>query len=237
VARGIEHLTAVNRTFAHAEALAEDLGGSTRRYEELAEAIGDADIVVAATSAPSAVVSRAVMEQALRHRHERLAEGPLLVFDIAVPRDVEPVARELDGLVYRDIDDLQAISEANGAARRDEVEAVQALVDTEARRFAQWWGQLGVLPTVAALSERAEAMRAAQVERTLQALGGRADSEELRVQLDALTRSLVRQLLHDPITTLRRRGDRDDYVAAARMLFGLDEVADEDEGVTERPEA
>jgi glutamyl-tRNA reductase len=94
-----------------------------------------------------------------------------------------------------------------------------------------------VLPTIASITERAEAMRNAQVERTMQALGGNGRAEEMRSQLDALTRSLVRQLLHDPISTLRRRGDRDDYVAAARTLFGLDAPADGDEDVTGQPEA
>lgn len=222
VDRGVGRVTVVNRTLARAEALAHDLGGAARPIEELVPALGEADVVVAATSAAHTVVPRTHLEAALRHRAERLADGPLLVFDIAMPRDFEPAARHLDGVVYRDLDDLQAISEANGAARGDEVEAVRSLVTGEVNRFARWWSQLSVLPTVAAINERAEAMRAAQVERTLQALGEHGRTEEMRAQLDALTRSLLRQVLHDPITTLRRRGDRDDYIAAARTLFALD---------------
>ncbi len=222
VNRGVAQVTVINRTFAHAEALASDLGGVARPFEDLVPAIGESDVVVAATSAAQTIVPRASLESALRLRHERLAGGPLLVFDIAMPRDFEAAARHLDGVVYRDLDDLQAISEANGAARGDEVEAVRALVDGEVQRFSGWWGQLGVLPTVAAINERAEAMRQAQVARTLQALPAADRTEEMQAHLDALTRSLVRQLLHDPITTLRRRGDRDDYIAAARTLFAID---------------
>lgn len=225
VDRGVADVTVVNRTLAHAETLAADLGGRARAFEELVPALASADVVIAATSAASHVVSRAALERALRLRNERLASGPLVAFDIAMPRDFEPAARDLSGLVYRDLDALQAVSEANGAARGQEVDAVRVLVDAEAERFSAWWGQLAVLPTISSITERAEAMRTTQVERTLQALGGNGRSEELRPHLDALTRSLVRQLLHDPISNLRRRGDRDDYLAAARSLFGV-EAAD-----------
>ncbi len=226
VDRGVSDVTVLNRTLAHAEALAADLGGRARAFDELVPALAAADVVIAATSAASHVVPRADLEVALRLRNERLASGPLVAFDIAMPRDFEPAARDLPGLAYRDLDDLQAVSEANGAARGHEVDAVRALVDLEAERFAAWWGQLAVLPTIASITERAEAMRTAQVERTLQVLGGNGHSEELRPHLDLLTRSLVRQLLHDPISNLRRRGVREDYLAAARTLFGIEPLDD-----------
>ncbi|MFN8639231.1 MAG: glutamyl-tRNA reductase [Dehalococcoidia bacterium] len=219
VDRGVADVTVLNRTLANAEALAADLGGVARTFDELVPALGEADVVVAATSAATHVVTRADLEAALRIRHERVASGPLLVFDIAMPRDFEAAARHCDGVTYRDLDDLQAVSEANGAFRGEEVAGVRALVDLDVERFAAWWSQLRVLPTISTITERAEAMRIAQVERTMQALAG--DGPELRGQLDALTKSLVRQLLHDPISALRRRGDRDDYVAAARTLFGI----------------
>lgn len=222
VDRGVARVAVINRTLAHAEALAADLGGTARPFDGLVDALAEADVVIAATGAAGHVVTCADLEAALRLRHERMASGPLLVFDIAVPRDFEAEARTLPGAAYRDLDDLQRVSEANGAARGAEVDAVRGLVDIEAARFAAWWRQLTVLPTIAAITERAEDMRAEQVKRTLQALGSDFTGEDLHQHLEALTRSLVRQLLHDPISTLRRRGDRDDYVAAARTLFGLD---------------
>ena len=123
-------------------------------------------------------------------------------------------------VVYRDLDDLQRISERNGEARASEVEAVRAIVRAEAERFRDWWELADVVPTIAELTERAERMRVEQLERTLRTL---RPTEDVRQQLDALTRSLVRQILHDPIRTLRQRGDRDEYVSLARSLFGLDD--------------
>ncbi|MSP23096.1 MAG: glutamyl-tRNA reductase [Dehalococcoidia bacterium] len=222
VDRGVARVEVINRTLAHAEALAADLGGTARPFDMLIDALAAADVVIAATGAAGYVVGCADLQAALRLRHERLASGPLLVFDIAVPRDFEAEARSLAGAAYRDIDDLQAVSEANGAARGAEVEAVRAIVDAAADRFTAWWRQLSVLPTIAAITERAEAMREEQVKRTLQALGSDFAGADLHQHLDVLTRSLVRQLLHDPIAALRRRGDRDDYLAAARTLFALD---------------
>lgn len=221
VDRGVSNVTVLNRTLSNAEALAADLGGVARTFDELVPALGEADVVIAATSAASHVVTRRDLAAGLRLRHERVASGPLLVFDIAMPRDFEEAARDCDGVTYRDLDDLQAVSEANGAFRGEEVAGVRSLVDLDVQRFATWWSQLRVLPTISTITERAEAMRLAQVERTLQALSGEGRGDDLRGQLDALTRSLVRQILHDPISTLRRRGDRDDYVAAARTLFGI----------------
>jgi glutamyl-tRNA reductase len=222
IARGVRQVTVVNRTLERAEALAAVLGGRARPFDELVDAMAAADVVIAATGAAGHVVDRAHLKAAVLQRNERLAEGPLVAFDIAMPRDFEAEARALPGVSYRDLDDLQAISEANGAARGAEVEAVRAIVDTEADRFMTWWRQLAAMPTIAAINERAEAMRAGQVRRTLRALGSDFTAADLAQQIDVLTRSLVRQLLHDPITALHRRGDRENYVAAVRSLFALD---------------
>ena len=147
-------------------------------------------------------------------------ERPLLIIDIAVPRDFDPEVRALPGVVYRDLDDLQRISERNSEARAGEIEAVLDIVHAEAQRFLDWWDLLDVVPTIAELTARAEQMRLEQLEKTFRSL---RPTEEVRQQLDALTRALVKQLLHEPISTLRQRGDRDEYVSLARTLFGLDD--------------
>ncbi len=214
--RGASDVTVVNRTGERAEALAADLGARVVSFGGLLDAVGDADIVITASGSAEHLVSRQGLEAALRSRGER----PLLIIDIAVPRDFDPEVRWLPGVVYRDLDDLQRISESNGAARASEVEAVRSIVRAEAERFRDWWELLDVVPTIAELTERAERMRVEQLERTLRSL---RPTEDVRQQLDALTRALVRQILHDPIRTLRQRGDRDEYVSLARSLFALDD--------------
>ena len=105
-------------------------------------------------------------------------------------------------------------------ARADEIAAVEQLVDEETARFIEWWEQLQVVPTIAALTDRAEQLRRTELAKTLRRLDV---SEEQREQLEAMTKALVRQILHDPIATLRERGDRDVYVDAVRRLFRLNE--------------
>jgi len=214
--RGASDVKVANRTGERAEALASDLGGRVVQFAALLEAVADADIVVTASGSAEHLVVRPDLEAALQSRGER----PLLVIDIAMPRDFDPDVRSLPRVVYRDLDDFQRISERNGEARASEVEAVRTIVRTEAERFRDWWELLEVVPTIAELTERAERMRLEQLERTLRTL---RPTEDVRQQLDALTRALVRQILHDPIRTLRQRGDRDEYVSLARSLFGLDD--------------
>ena len=214
--RGATDVTVVNRTPERAEALAGDLRGRVVPFAALLEAIAAADVVVTASGAPEHLVIRDELEAVMRARGER----PLLVIDIAVPRDFEPEVRTLPGVVYRDLDDLQRISERNVEAREAEVEAVRDIVHAEAQRFLDWWELLDVVPTIAELTERAERMRLEQLEKTIRTL---QPSEDVRQQLDALTRALVKQILHEPISTLRQRGDRDEYVSLARSLFGLDD--------------
>lgn len=97
---------------------------------------------------------------------------------------------------------------------------MQELVDQETERFTEWWDRLQVMPTIAALNARVEQMRRAELAKTLRRLDA---SEDQREQLEAMTKALVRRILHDPISTLREHGDRDLYLDAAQRLFRLDE--------------
>ena len=220
VDRRVAGVTVVNRTFARAEALAADLGGFAVPFEQLAGAVAEADVVLAVSGSAQHLIEYEQVAEVMRGRADR----PLLIVDIALPRDVDPAVRELAGVVYRDLDDLQAISDRNASARQAEVASVRTIVDEEAARFMQWWQTLEVVPTIAALTERAERLREEQLAKTLRALDA---SPEVRSQLEALTRAIVKQLLHDPIATLRQRGDRDEYVHAVRTLFRLDEPVEQ----------
>jgi glutamyl-tRNA reductase len=134
--------------------------------------------------------------------------------------------RLLPGVTYCDLDDLQSIADANQGLRQAEVEKVRALVDVETGQFLEWWEQLQVIPTISALTERADALRQAEVGKTLRRLRlGEEEREHDAELFDALSRAVVKQLLHDPIATLRERGDRDVYIDATRRLFRLDEPA------------
>ncbi len=219
VDHGIGSIAVSNRTESRAEALAEELGGRSVPYESLGTELSAADVVIAATDAPEPVLNSGPVASALVRR-----EGaPQLIIDIGVPRACDPGIAAIPGVTYRDIDDLQEIAATHAHARAAEVQAVERLVEEETGRFLEWWEHLQVAPTIAALSERAEQLRQGELERTLR----RLDLDEGdRERIEAMTKALVRRILHDPISALRERGDRDVYVDAVRQLFRLDEPAD-----------
>ncbi len=216
VERGVGEVLVANRTARRGELLAEDLGGRAVPFERLVEALSESDVVIAASGSPDHVVSSAQLAEAMARRNGR----PLVAIDIGLPRDFEPAVRELPGVTYRDLDDLQAIAAGHFRAREAEVVRASEIIEQETERFVNWWEQLRVIPTISALTERAELLRRAEMAKSV----GRLDlSEEQVGQLEAMTRALVKQILHDPISTLRERGDRDVYVDALRTLFRLDE--------------
>jgi glutamyl-tRNA reductase len=222
VDQGVSEVLVANRTRARAEALASELGGRAVPFEELAGAIATCDVIVAASGAPGTLVDLELMRDAVARR-----EGaPLIVIDIGVPRDCDPAVASLPGVSYYDMDGLQEIAAVNAEARAGEIPAVEAILSEETADFVAWWESLRSRPTIASLSSRAEAIRGAALEKALRRLPA---DDELRREVDALTRTIVKRILHDPIATLRQRGDREQhYIEAVRTLFQLDEPPAED---------
>ncbi|MGH2962489.1 MAG: glutamyl-tRNA reductase, partial [Solirubrobacterales bacterium] len=162
---------------------------------------------------------------------------PLLLVDLAVPRDIEPGCREVAGVSLHDVDDVQSIAERNASGREAEARRAERLLEAEVARFEHWLGSLEVLPTVAALRRRADDV----VERVLSENESRweslsaADRDRMRV----MARAIANRLLHEPTVRLKRSTDDEaayPYVHALRELFGLDAssapLAEEDADVT-----
>ena len=147
---------------------------------------------------------------------------PLLLIDIAVPRDVDPAAGDLPNVHLYDIDSLQAVAEINLNNRRNEVGKVEALVEEEVDHFVEWWDSLGVIPTVAALRHEAEQVRQRELAKTLQRLPDLSPEDQRRI--DAMTAAIVKKILHNPVSRLKEGADGELYVEAARELFGLGDV-------------
>ena len=223
-AYGPGRITVANRTFARAEAMAEALGGRAIPFGDAVEALRTTNIVIAASGAPAALFEDAAVGEATTYRDGQ----PLLIIDIGVPRDFHPTVRELPGVSYYDLDDLQAIAARNAEERVSEIAVVQAIVDQETSRFTEWWSQLQIVPTISAITDRAETLRRNEIVKTMRRLrltdADRAHVEELA---DTLTRALVKQILHAPIATLRERGDQETYLDTARTLFRLDEPVED----------
>ncbi len=217
VEAGCGAVVVCNRTLEHARPLAERLGGVAVRFDELGAHLARADILVTSTAAPHPVVEPELVAQAVQGRQE-----PLLIVDIAVPRDVHPAVGRLPGVRLLNVDDLQAISEAGRRARQAEIAQAEGIVAEETERFSAWLHSLKVVPLITALRARAEAVAEEEWRRALPRLRGLTEEEQEAVR--ALVQSVVNRLLHAPIVRLKEIARREDsvYVEAARTLLGFE---------------
>ena len=230
---GLAEIVVANRGPERAEALVDRLrtdrdSGIARAVPlaELSTVMADADLVVAATGAPGAVLTAADVAPAVQGRSR-----PLVVVDIAMPRDVDPEVAALGGVELLDMDAVAAFTEAGLAGRRREVAAVREIVDEEVVRFHGASNARRAAPVITALREQAECIRCAEIDRLSGRLGELTDAQ--RDAVDAITRGLVAKLLHEPSVRLRAaagsaRGDR--LADSVRELFALlDDPDDSDD--------
>jgi glutamyl-tRNA reductase len=220
--RGVETVFVANRRYDRAIGLAQRFGGHAVRFDDLPRELQAADIVVSSTASPHQIVGREELELVMESRGGR----PLLLIDIAVPRDIDPSVRELPGITLFDMDDLQREVARNLGAREAEVVHVRAIIEQEVERFADWLASLDVVPTIAALRDRGEEI----VQRVLRENESRWESlgEADRARVELLARTVVNRLLHEP--TLRLKGGENGggsyvYLQAVRELFGLEPEA------------
>jgi glutamyl-tRNA reductase len=204
----------MNRTLARAEALAERYGTAALPLERLEEGLRAADIVITATSAPGTVIDASLARRAAEGREARL-----LLLDLAVPRDVERAAGDVPGVTLFDVDDMRPVCDANRAARAAEIAHAEAIVDEAVARYMEWWSAQQAVPTIRALREHAEAIRLAELERTLARCPELSDRERDAIQ--ALSAAIVNKLLHGPITSIKSPAANTDLIQAARELFHL----------------
>ncbi len=197
VGQGARSLVVSNRSYERAVALANTWEGCAVTFDRLTDAIAAADIVVASTSAPHPVLRRADVEPIMAGRPER----PLLIIDIAVPRDVEPDVGGVPGVRLFDIDDLAATVEGNLAERSAAIPGVAEILDAETTRFERWLATSAATPDITALQQWADTVRERELRRTLRRLEHLGDADRAAVR--AMAEALVAKLLHPPIARLR----------------------------------
>ena len=215
LSRGARIAWVANRSADRAAELAERFGGQALPLDRVEEELGRADVVVSSTSAPGFVLTRDQVEGARR------GKKPLLLIDLAVPRDLEPAIHELDGCYLYDIDDLQAVVAETMTARRSEAERAEAIVLEEADEFRAWQASLDVVPAIASLRARAEQIRESELEKAR----GRLSERELKA-VESVTSSILNKLLHLPTVRMKEAAAASDgliYADAVRHLFGLGE--------------
>lgn len=218
---GCTDLTVANRTIARAQALAADLGARAAGLDALPRLLQDSDVAVTCTGAPNYVVGRGMLEEVMATRPDR----PLVLIDIAVPRDVDPDVRGVEGVLLFDIDELQSVCASNLEERQKAAREAREIILTALEEFESWFSSLGVVPTIRALRDRAEEIRQAELRKALGRLGDLSDRQ--RAVLEAMSVGIVNKMLHLPTVRLKDCCREQDggavYTMALRDLFGLEE--------------
>jgi glutamyl-tRNA reductase len=215
--RGVANITTTSRSYEKASALAKSLGGSSVDIGSLGQELTGCDIAISCTGAPHLILDLKTLENAMSAR----ANQPLVIIDIAVPRDVDPAVGRLNNVFLYDIDDFTHISERNRKQRETEIQKAMEIIESEVKRFTSRWQAMEVKPLISSLVGKAEAIRQAQLKMTLKKL--RRLSTEEQQSLEAMTEAIVQKILHDPIQRLKKDAHgRDDYIRLVTELFQLD---------------
>ncbi|MGK2955489.1 MAG: glutamyl-tRNA reductase [Solirubrobacterales bacterium] len=233
VNRGTETVFIANRHYDRAIGLADRFGGDAVRIDDLPAQLDEADIVISATNSPHHLVDKDELFEIMGSRQGR----PLFMVDLAVPRDIDPGCRDIEGVTVSDVDDIQKIVERNTSGRQAEARLAERIIEVELDRFERWLASLEVVPTVIALRERSDEI----VRRVLSENENRwedlTDADRLRVE--TMARAIASRMLHEPTMKLKDSVGSDqayENVNTLRELFGLDvdtEVeADADASVT-----
>jgi glutamyl-tRNA reductase len=220
----VKRLLVANRTLEHAQALASRFGGYALPLDELDRHLADADIVISATASREPVLRTAALQRALKARKHR----PMFLLDLAVPRDIEASAAQLEDVYLYTVDDLEQVIEENRRSRREAAEQAEAIIELQVEHYLQWWRASDRQDTLLRLRRRGEAERDATLAKARDLLAQGKSPEDA---LQFLANTLTNKLLHAPSANLRQaalRGDHDLLHAAERLFeAGTDKEANE----------
>ena len=217
---GVGEIVITSRTAAHADDLANAVGGRSVPWGDITQALASADIVITATGAPRPIVNRAHVEAAIgRHRAD-----PLYIIDIAVPRDVEPSVGDIEQVFLYNIDDLQKFVQKNVSGRGTEVGHAERIVSEEVVRFLAWQRSRGAVPTIVALRRRFYGIRESELQRLEGKLAGL--SPEAREAFEDVTRLIIEKLLLEPTAQLKALPDEETQVVYTEVINRLFRLAD-----------
>src|SRR5436190_4334847 len=212
-AQGPARITVANRTLERAEKLAHRFGARAMELKALANDLYEYDIVVSCTASSLPILGKGLVERALRARRHR----PIFMVDLAVPRDIEPEAGELDDVFLYTVDDLGQVVNANLDSRRSAVAQAEAIIDTQVGQFMRWMQARENVPLIRQLRGRADEARREELERALRALGR---GEEPAKVLESLSQGLTNKLMHAPTQALSDTAGEEQR-ALAEMLARL----------------
>ncbi|MFO7567374.1 MAG: glutamyl-tRNA reductase [Enhygromyxa sp.] len=229
-AAGAARVIVVNRSRERGEALASAVEGQFFAWDQLSEALIQADVVVTGTGASEPVIEARMMRKIMRKRRG----APIFFVDIAVPRDVEPKVGRLDSVYVYDVDDLQKILAQNLAARGQEAAVADEVLEQEITAFLHWQRARSLNPVIRELRSHARAIVQHEVEKTIKRLGlseHDADASQ-REAIAALGHAISQKILHRPLKALREsaiRAEGDELAGALRTLFALEQALDNED--------
>ena len=223
---GAQKIVVTNRSPEKAEALADEIEATSRPWAELEQLLVEADVVISSTGSREPVLTKPMFKKIAKARRYR----PMMVIDIAVPRDAEPAIADVDGVYLFDIDDLDKVVAANLAERQKAAEHAGKIVEHEAGQFEHWLRSQGVVPTIRALREKFAQVADAEVQKALEQLARKdMTRDQQREMLQRVVQLVVNKLLHQPMAVLRGSSPEDAELRAGVIaeLFAL-EISDQE---------
>ncbi|WP_078579635.1 glutamyl-tRNA reductase [Salipaludibacillus agaradhaerens] len=223
---GVNDITVINRTKQKAEELAERFVGRAKDMSQLDQSLEATDIMISSTGSKNYVITKKDVLDLVKRRNGR----PLFLVDIAVPRDLDPELADLDNVYLYDIDDLQGIVAANLEERKREAEKIELMVEEELIGFSQWLDTLGVVPIITALREKATSIQADTMESLERKLSSLSEREKKVIRKHM--KSIINQLLRDPITALKEvpgEENSDELLSYMTKVFALEDHLTEQE--------
>jgi glutamyl-tRNA reductase len=221
---GVTEATVVSRTNERAQNMANAMGAVASGHENIPTLLQTVDIIVTATAAPHAILT----EETARRALPRGRKHPLLIVDIALPRDVEPAVGEIENVFLYNLDDLQQVVDSTIERRKGELPVAESIVTEAATDFWQWYRGLDVVPLIRELRENAETIRQQELERALRSL--RHLGPEDTAAIDALTKQILNKVLHTPTVRLKeaaRQPAETSVLRTMRYLLGLGDKNEE----------
>ncbi|MBI3169945.1 MAG: glutamyl-tRNA reductase [Chloroflexi bacterium] len=213
--RGVENLQVLNRTLGHAEELAGFWGGSARPLSDLPVALQSSDLVLSSVQSHQPIVHTQAVASAMQSRPQRA----LTLIDVAVPRNIEPEAAHIPNVFLHNMDTLQSYLKHSVASRQNEQPHAEKILNEELNEFREYLRTYQILPTITALYERAEGIRASELEKSLKRMTNLNGEEQAKVE--AMSRAIVRKILHAPTSHLRKSERAVEYARILNELFEL----------------
>lgn len=212
----VKRLFVANRTLEHAQQLASKHGGIAMALADVDKHLHEADIVISATAAREPILFAAQIREALRKRRQR----PMLLLDLAVPRDIEPATADLQNVYLYGVDDLEQVIEENRASRREAAQEAEAIIDLQVEHFMAWWRSRDQQQLVQALRQRSDTTRDELLSRAREQLQAGDDADAV---LERLAHQLTNKLMHAPTQALREAAlnGQLDLLHGAERLFDL----------------